>query len=144
MPYCPSCGYEYEDGIEICPDCQVELVDALSEEHFEGDMVEVYHAHSSPEAGLVKELLYNEGIFAGLSNEMGSSILGSASSDMGEIKVFVSEQNAETAKELVETYMESNPLEESGDYNICQNCGSQYPSDAETCPFCGQDAEEEE
>ncbi|MFO8057333.1 MAG: DUF2007 domain-containing protein [bacterium] len=144
MPYCPSCGYEYEEGVEVCPDCRVELVEALSEDHFEGEMAEVYHAHSYPEAGMVKELLYNEGIFSALSNEMGSTMLGSTSSEMGEIKVFVSEENAKLARELIETYMESNPLEEAGDYIICHNCSSQYPSDYEACPYCGTEAEEEE
>lgn len=29
MPFCPSCGYEYEAGITRCPDCQVELEASL-------------------------------------------------------------------------------------------------------------------
>lgn len=30
MPFCPKCKYEYKDGIKICSDCNVELVDSLS------------------------------------------------------------------------------------------------------------------
>jgi hypothetical protein len=29
MPFCPSCGYEYEWGIATCPDCGAKLVDHL-------------------------------------------------------------------------------------------------------------------
>lgn len=27
MPFCPNCDYEYIEGITICPDCGVRLVD---------------------------------------------------------------------------------------------------------------------
>jgi hypothetical protein len=29
MPFCPKCKYEYRVGINICPDCEVYLVDQL-------------------------------------------------------------------------------------------------------------------
>jgi predicted amidophosphoribosyltransferase len=27
MPVCPNCNYEYVEGAEFCPDCQMRLVD---------------------------------------------------------------------------------------------------------------------
>lgn len=31
MAFCPKCRYEYKEGIKICSDCKVELVETLSE-----------------------------------------------------------------------------------------------------------------
>src|SRR3972149_4612176 len=101
MPYCPKCGYEYEQGVEICPDDDAKLVDHLTEESFDGEMTEVFSTFSVAEAGMVKELLYNEGIFSALSNEMGSAIFGGTGSDVGEVKVFVSENLTTRARELI-------------------------------------------
>lgn len=142
MPFCPSCGYEYEEGIEKCPDCEVKLVDHLSEEHFKGEMVEVYSTNSTAEAGMVKELLYGEGIFSALSNELGSGVFGGTGSELGEVKVFVSGEDEDHARELIKAYMEDNPLEEE-ESNFCQHCGSKVEPGEETCPFCGESVEEE-
>ncbi len=32
MPFCPSCRYEYKEGIIECPDCGDKLVESLPEE----------------------------------------------------------------------------------------------------------------
>ncbi len=32
MPYCPKCRDEFQDWVEVCPDCQVALVDKLPPE----------------------------------------------------------------------------------------------------------------
>ena len=32
MKYCPECKCEYEENIEVCADCKVQLVDKLPEE----------------------------------------------------------------------------------------------------------------
>jgi len=32
MPWCPKCKLEYVEGIKVCPDCNVELVDELKQE----------------------------------------------------------------------------------------------------------------
>ena len=142
MPFCPSCGYEYEEGIEKCPDCDEKLVEHLSEEHFEGGIVEVYACYTAPEAGMVKELLFNEGIFSALSNELGSSIFGSTTSGVGEVKVFVGESDAAKARELIETYIEDNPLEEREEFITCSHCGAEVDEGEEVCPFCGEALED--
>lgn len=31
--YCPNCGYEYQDGFQVCSDCGVKLVNDIQEEN---------------------------------------------------------------------------------------------------------------
>lgn len=35
MPFCPKCRYEYREGIEKCPDCDMKLVAKLHEKPHE-------------------------------------------------------------------------------------------------------------
>jgi RNA polymerase subunit RPABC4/transcription elongation factor Spt4 len=142
MPFCPVCGYEYEEGIKVCPDCEVELVDKLSEEHFDGELVQVFETYTAAEAGLFKVLLYNVGITSAISNELGSTLLGSTVSESGAIRVFVSAKNADPARELIETYMEDNPLNERDDFVLCNHCGAKIDDGEESCPYCGEPIEE--
>jgi RNA polymerase subunit RPABC4/transcription elongation factor Spt4 len=144
MPYCPECGYEYEDGIKACPDCDVELVDKLSEEHFDGDMVDVFTSFSSAEAGMVKELLFNEGIFSAISNELGSVLLGSTASGAGEMKVFVSESDAEDARELIVDYIEGDPFSDAAEELVCGHCGAVVEEGDEVCVHCSKPLDDEE
>ena len=143
MPFCPKCGYEYEGGIDMCPDCEEKLVDHLTEDSFQGEMVEIFSSFSGAEAGMVKELLYNEGIFSALSNELGSAMFGGVPSEAGEIKVYVSDTDEARARELIETYMEANPLDEPDEYMICNHCGARVDEGEEICPFCGEPLVEE-
>jgi uncharacterized OB-fold protein len=142
MPFCPKCGYEYEPDVKVCPDCEVELVDQLTEESFDGDIVEVFGTYSSPEGGMVKELLRQEGIFSALSNELGSGVWGGSIGEESEVKVLVSEKDAGKARELIETYLEDNPLEAPEDVLVCENCGARIEPGQEFCPSCGERFEE--
>ena len=138
MPFCPECGYEYEENVKVCPDCEVKLVDQLLEEHFDGEMVEVYSTFSSAEAGLMKEILYGNGIFSALSNELGSGMWGSAPSEAGEVRVYVSGRDEARARELIQTYLEDNPLTESEDVVVCDHCGAKVDPGEEVCPYCDE------
>lgn len=41
MPFCPKCKNEYREGFKICPDCELELVDELTEENAYIEMAKV-------------------------------------------------------------------------------------------------------
>jgi RNA polymerase subunit RPABC4/transcription elongation factor Spt4 len=138
MPFCPQCGYEYEEKIKVCPDCEVKLVDQLLEEHFDGEIVEVFRSFSPAEAGMVKELLYGEGILSALSNELGSGMWGSAPGEAGEVRVYTSDKNQERARELIAAYLEDNPLANSDEYVVCDHCGAEVDPGEEVCPNCDE------
>ncbi len=138
MPFCPSCGYEYEPDVKVCPDCEAELVSQLTEESFDGKIVEVFGTYSAAEAGMVKELLRQEGIFCALSNELGSGVWGGSLGEESEVKVLVGERDAAKARELIETYLEDNPLEGTDELLICNNCGARINPGEGFCPSCGE------
>jgi uncharacterized OB-fold protein len=142
MSFCPKCGYEYEPHVSKCPDCEVELVDELSEESFVDNIVEVFGTYSAAEAGMVKELLLGDGIFCALSNEMGSGVWGGSVGTESEVKVLVNEHQAKKARELIETYLEDNPLEASEENLVCTNCGATVDPTQDFCPSCGERFEE--
>jgi uncharacterized Zn finger protein (UPF0148 family) len=64
MPYCPKCGFEYEPGIEKCPDCGTNLVDKLPEEKSpeNAEYVPIRTLPSRLYAEMVQEALKKEGI----------------------------------------------------------------------------------
>ncbi len=138
MSFCPSCGKEYPEKLKQCPDCDEKLVEAFTEEHFDGSIMEVFASFSGAEAGLVKELLLDDGIFATLSNEMFGSLLTGVPSSAGEVKVLVSATDGERAKELIEMYVEDNPLNDPEDFVICDHCSAEVSENDRFCPFCGE------
>lgn len=142
MPYCPKCGYEYQPGVKVCPDCDEELVDELTEENFDDEIVEVFSTYDFSEAGMVKELLRGEGIFCALSNELGSGLWAGSLGEESEIKVLVNDSDAIKARSIIETYLEDNPVETAGENYVCSNCGSKVSPNDKICPACGERLEE--
>lgn len=57
MPWCPVCKNEYVEGITHCPDCDVDLVDELSEEELKNDSIEIPADYEFPEDFDPREVL---------------------------------------------------------------------------------------
>jgi hypothetical protein len=69
--FCPKCKSEYEEGIGICVDCGIELVEVLSnEKDFEFvELTTVAETNNLGLAALAKSILESEGI-SYYSNDM--------------------------------------------------------------------------
>ncbi len=129
MAYCPKCRHEYLENIDICPDCDVDLVQDLPPEipeEYEGAAwVEVYTFPGSLYANMAVELLNREGIPAYTISNFGGSSLGVAggSNYVGaSATVFTLEPDSDIAFDLLEPMIEEYP----GTFN-----GSDFDNDDE-------------
>jgi len=103
MKVCPNCGAEYEDSVQVCSDCNVELVSKEELESLESkysDWEEVFSSPQQYEAEMVKTNLESAGIEAIVFDKKDSSFpLGG---ELGEIKVYVPKDKVEEAKTIIE------------------------------------------
>lgn len=110
MPYCPKCQAEYLEGIKVCPDCKVRLVDELPEEEVE--LIEwktLAHIPNELVGDMVKGVLEGEGfdvILHSFAIPAFDGIVGSWYEEhWGEI--LVPESDFEDAKQVIEEYIDS-------------------------------------
>jgi len=73
--YCPDCRAEYRDEIEICPDCEVQLVATLPPEDPDADLVPVFETADVSLLPVVKSLLVSAEIPCVVQGEEALSVL---------------------------------------------------------------------
>jgi len=116
MPICPNCEYEYIEGILICPDCNVALVDELKnfQELSEDEWVLVYTSFTVIDVEMLKENLESAGISASILSQKDSSF--PAPGDLSTVKLFVKKADVSEALEFIQT-VKSKPTntEEDGE-----------------------------
>ena len=118
MAFCPNCEAEYREGISICPDCNVELVENLTPENkvhdtSEGEPVPLQSFKTGSEAQMVRELLQQNGI---RSFVQGGDFAVLPSSFSQEIVLMVDERDLPHAIEIYEAYFDADstaPAEEN-------------------------------
>ncbi len=105
MKYCHSCRYEFQDEIEVCPDCKVPLKDTppVPEKHREVEWVELRQLPNPIYIEMIKEILDKEGIPSYLSyNFLSSTFSIRGSSLVGESgTLFVPKEFKERAEEII-------------------------------------------
>ncbi len=107
MPFCPKCRYEYEAGVAVCPDCQVELTAELPPEPEQADepLVELRSLPGKIYADMVKEALEKQGIPCVVKPEVLSGGL-LVSGDTGECRIFVAARHKRRAEKILTDMMD--------------------------------------
>lgn len=112
MPFCPSCGGEYEAGVEKCSDCDSQLVESLPPDNPDADPdispVEIYSAAGDKEALVIKGLLESEGISCYLSSDVPHSVIPVNIDGLGTVRITVSEEDAERAEQIISSHKQGN------------------------------------
>ena len=123
MPFCPSCHCEYQPGFTHCTDCDVALVDALSEansgEPDKGELrlVELGTFPDPMAARMFEELLESNGIITVLQSDFNA---GAGTYTASPNALLVREADFQKAREIYEEYFAGDKsgveLEEEIDY----------------------------
>lgn len=106
MAFCPNCEAEYRVEVTVCPDCELDLVPALTAENrvhdvSEGEPVKFQSFSNSAEAEMVRETLDRNGIRAFVQ---GGEFAVIPSSFSQEVVVMVDERDLPRAIEIYEAY----------------------------------------
>ena len=107
MPYCPECKTEYREGIKICSDCGIELVDALPEDvlpDFE-DLELIYTTDEYYKAEMIRSNLESAGIDVTILSQKDRNYPGVG--NLSVIKLFVSNSDIDAALEYINSMNES-------------------------------------
>lgn len=104
MPVCPNCKYEYVNGITICPDCNISLVEikefSKSDEVSEKDWVLIYTSFSEIDINMIKGNLESADIGVFVLSQKDSSF--PAPGDLSLIKLMVKEADVQSALEFIQ------------------------------------------
>lgn len=106
MPVCPNCRYEYVEGIKVCPDCGVDLVDELSD----SEWIVVYTSDKEYEIQMLKDELESSGITANILSQKDSNF--PVTGDLAVIKLLVKKDDASSAVSFINDLKSSQTQEE--------------------------------
>jgi hypothetical protein len=116
MPFCPSCHCEYRLGFTRCSDCDIELVESLSEEKYEKperdelELVELVASFPDPmEAQMIQELLEANGIVSILKSDFRA---GAGTFTASPNALLVRKVDFRKGRELYERYFEGDQPEQ--------------------------------
>ena len=100
MPYCPKCRDEFQDGVEVCPDCKIALVEELPAQPEREEIDE-------PLAMMWTEILENEGIHSLVkSRDLRAAMYMPSLLSRCEVHVLASQ--AEKARQILAPFLKTN------------------------------------
>ena len=111
MPYCPKCYDEFQDWVEVCPDCKIALVEKLpvqpKREEMDEPLVYIATAPNEPLAMMWTGILENEGIHSLVkSRDLRAAMYVPSLLSHCEIHVLASQ--AEKARRILESFSKTN------------------------------------
>ncbi len=104
MSYCPKCKYEFEDKVKVCPDCNIELLEHIPEDHTANEkLVRLTKLNSAVKADMVKEALEENDIFCLEKSDMFHSAFATENTAFagGEVEIFVVEEKLTKAQNVL-------------------------------------------
>jgi excisionase family DNA binding protein len=106
VPFCPKCKYEYVEGIELCPDCDLKLVPELhpnyrnpEDRQEPADLVVIATFMSAPHADMAKLHLDSAGIDSALVGDTAYPITPIPM--FSRISLMVRQEDAERARDVL-------------------------------------------
>jgi len=105
---CPDCNSEYIEGVYICPDCGVKLVDYLPPDETKSEnplqdvnFIPVYNPINSQEVAIIKMILEREDIPYYIKNDRLHGAILFSIQGPGKMEVFVPEDYAQQTIDIL-------------------------------------------
>ena len=163
MKYCPLCGAEYHEKIDMCADCDAPLISQQEfekrkeeEERFHEEtktLVKVFTLKDRFEADVITRELEKEGIPVLIRSFRDTAYNGIYIPQKGWGEVRVPEKEQERAIEIIDTLehiLEEGKVSISEEEEMisCPCCGKELLLESKVCPHCnktmGTDGERED
>ena len=110
---CPKCKSEFVDGIYMCSDCEIPLVDSIPgteethDDHFTySNFIAVYNPISSQEVSIIKMILEREGIPFHIKNDRLHGAVLFGIQGPGKMELYVPEEYAMRVVDLLRAELE--------------------------------------
>jgi hypothetical protein len=104
MPFCPSCDYEYVEGVTICPDCGTRLVDEAyfdkPEDWTEENWEVVFTSGKDYEVEMLKDNLESAGITSAILSQKDHNF--PAPGNFSIIKLLVRKEDISSALDFIQ------------------------------------------